>query len=162
MRYEIVLPVAGSYAQIRDFLKRALAEIPVLSVDQLTLKRDEPQRRRDPGRAAPHPPHGEVMKLSLNLSPWKKNAAIIAAAVTVVAGVVAGREKPVAGAHSGEAARPVADDGIDLAKLQRPEATVPQNDPFARNFGQPKPAQVAGRCRKSRRRRRCRSATSAG
>ena len=31
------------------------------------------------------------MKLALNLSPWKKNAAIVAAAVTVVAGVVAGR-----------------------------------------------------------------------
>jgi hypothetical protein len=39
-RYEIVLPVAGSYPQIRDFLKRSLAEIPVLSVDQLTLKRE--------------------------------------------------------------------------------------------------------------------------
>ena len=40
VRYELVLPVAGSYPQIRDFLKRALAEIPVLSLDQLTLKRD--------------------------------------------------------------------------------------------------------------------------
>ena len=39
VRYEIVLPVAGSYPQIREFLKRSLAEIPVLSVDQLTLKR---------------------------------------------------------------------------------------------------------------------------
>ena len=41
VRYEIVLPVAGSYGQIRDFLKRTRAEIPVMSVDQLTLKRDE-------------------------------------------------------------------------------------------------------------------------
>jgi len=41
VRYEIVLPVAGSYAQIRDFLKRAQAEIPVMSVDQVTLKKDE-------------------------------------------------------------------------------------------------------------------------
>lgn len=40
VRYEIVLPVTGSYPQIRDFLKRAAAEIPVLSVDQLSLKRD--------------------------------------------------------------------------------------------------------------------------
>jgi len=40
-RYEIVLPVAGSYPQIRDFLKRSLAEIPVLSVDQLTLKSEK-------------------------------------------------------------------------------------------------------------------------
>jgi len=39
-RYEIVLPVAGSYSQVRDFLKRATAEIPVLSVDQMTLKRE--------------------------------------------------------------------------------------------------------------------------
>lgn len=40
-RYEIVLPVSGSYPQIRDFLKRSLAEIPVLSLDQLTLKREQ-------------------------------------------------------------------------------------------------------------------------
>lgn len=39
-RYEIVLPVAGSYPQLREFLKRALIEIPVLSLDQLTLKRE--------------------------------------------------------------------------------------------------------------------------
>jgi hypothetical protein len=40
VRYEMVLPLAGSYPQIRDFLGRALAEIPVMSVDQLTLKRE--------------------------------------------------------------------------------------------------------------------------
>jgi hypothetical protein len=82
------------------------------------------------------------MKLSLNLTPWKKNAAIIAAAVTVVAGVVAGRERPSLEIIQ-ERVKPVTDDGIDLARLQRSEATVPQNDPFARNFGQPKPAQVS-------------------
>ena len=39
-RYEIVLPVSGTYLQVRDFLKRSLAEIPVLSLDQMTLKRE--------------------------------------------------------------------------------------------------------------------------
>lgn len=39
-RYQILLPVHGSYAQMRDFLDRALAEIPVLSLDQMTLKRE--------------------------------------------------------------------------------------------------------------------------
>jgi hypothetical protein len=39
-RYELSLPVSGSYAQIRDFLNRALAEIPALSLDQMTLRRD--------------------------------------------------------------------------------------------------------------------------
>ena len=75
----------------------ARAEIPVMSVDQLTLKREQSgseRRQRDPGRDAPHSAHGEVMNLRFNLSPWKKNAAIVAAAVTVVAGVVAGRERP--------------------------------------------------------------------
>jgi Tfp pilus assembly protein PilO len=43
-RTQIVLPLTGSYAQMRDFLKRALAEIPVLSLDQMTLKRET---RRD-------------------------------------------------------------------------------------------------------------------
>jgi Tfp pilus assembly protein PilO len=41
VRYEIVLPVAGSYPQIRDFLKRSLAEIPVLSLDSISLKRGQ-------------------------------------------------------------------------------------------------------------------------
>ena len=82
------------------------------------------------------------MRFSLNVSPWKKNAAIVAAAVTVVAGVVAGRERPTVELVL-EKPRAAADDGIDLARLQRPEPTVPQNDPFARNFGQPKPAQVS-------------------
>jgi Tfp pilus assembly protein PilO len=41
VRYEIALPVAGSYTQIRDFLKRALAEMPVLSLDSISLKRGE-------------------------------------------------------------------------------------------------------------------------
>lgn len=40
VRYEVVLPLAGSYPQIRDFLQRSLAEIPVMSLDQLTLKRE--------------------------------------------------------------------------------------------------------------------------
>ena len=40
VRYEMVLPLAGSYPQIRDFLRRARAEIPVMSIDQLTLKRE--------------------------------------------------------------------------------------------------------------------------
>src|SRR6185436_12803714 len=39
-RYEIVLPVAGSYPQLREFLKRALEGIPVLPLDQMTLKRE--------------------------------------------------------------------------------------------------------------------------
>ena len=41
VRYEIVLPVTGSYGQIRDFLKRSLAEIPVMSVDSMNLKRNQ-------------------------------------------------------------------------------------------------------------------------
>ena len=56
-RYEIVLPVAGSYRQLREFLKRALAEIPVLSLDQLTLKRES----RDDGAV-----HAEL-KMTLHL-----------------------------------------------------------------------------------------------
>jgi Tfp pilus assembly protein PilO len=41
VRYEIVLPVSGSYPQVRDFLKRSLAEIPVLSLDSFSIKRNE-------------------------------------------------------------------------------------------------------------------------
>ena len=40
VRYEIALPLTGSYPQIRDFLERAAAEIPVMSIDQISLKRE--------------------------------------------------------------------------------------------------------------------------
>ena len=42
LRYEITLPLSGSYSQIRTFLKNALAEIPILSLDQVNLKKDRP------------------------------------------------------------------------------------------------------------------------
>jgi hypothetical protein len=82
------------------------------------------------------------MNLRFNLSPWKKNAAIVAAAVTVVAGVVAGRERPAVELIH-ERSKPAQDDGIDLAKLRPAEGSVPQNDPFARNFG---PAEAGPSC----------------
>ena len=42
-RYEVVLPLTGSYPQIRSFLAQALVEIPVLSLDQVTLKKERAQ-----------------------------------------------------------------------------------------------------------------------
>jgi hypothetical protein len=44
-RYEITLPLTGSYAQIRSFMDRALAEIPVLSLDQAGFKRNNTGER---------------------------------------------------------------------------------------------------------------------
>jgi hypothetical protein len=38
-----VLPLTGSYPQIRAFLATALAEIPVLSLDQVTIKKERAQ-----------------------------------------------------------------------------------------------------------------------
>ncbi len=38
-RYEIALPLAGDYAQIRAFLENALLQIPVLSLDQVNFRR---------------------------------------------------------------------------------------------------------------------------
>lgn len=37
--YEIVLPVTGSYAQIRAFLERTARRIPALSLDEVSLMR---------------------------------------------------------------------------------------------------------------------------
>lgn len=42
-RYEMILPLTGSYPQIRAFLAQALAEIPVLSLDQVTIKKERAQ-----------------------------------------------------------------------------------------------------------------------
>lgn len=38
-RYQINLPVSGSYPQVRAFLERALADIPVLSLDHASFRR---------------------------------------------------------------------------------------------------------------------------
>jgi hypothetical protein len=68
----------------------------------------------------------------------KKRAAVTIAAVILVVGVVAGREKPALELVQERAPRAAvaADDGIDLDKLRRGEASLPQNDPFSRkNFG---------------------------
>jgi hypothetical protein len=39
-RYEITLPLAGGYTQIRAFLRQSLEEIPVMSLDQVNFKRN--------------------------------------------------------------------------------------------------------------------------
>jgi len=39
-RYQIVLPVRGSYLQIRKFVARVLADVPAAALDEITLKRD--------------------------------------------------------------------------------------------------------------------------
>ena len=49
-RYEIALPVSGSYGELRAFLEAALAEIPVLSLDGVSFTReraDEPRVRAE-------------------------------------------------------------------------------------------------------------------
>jgi len=38
-RYEITLPVTGTYSQIRSFIGGALKEIPALSLDQVSFRR---------------------------------------------------------------------------------------------------------------------------
>jgi hypothetical protein len=68
-----------------------------------------------------------------------KRALAMVLALAAVAGVVAGREKPALEVVR-ERSAPRVDPGIDLAKLGRAEAGLPDADPFAqRGFGaQPK------------------------
>lgn len=78
----------------------------------------------------------------------KRRIAIAVGAAVLVAGVVAGRERPaVELVETRAAAVQTASDGIDLEKLRRNEATLPLNDPFAmRNFAprqEPRPVQEA-------------------
>lgn len=42
-RYEIVLPVAGQYAQIRQFIAQVLHELPALALTDVQLKRESAQ-----------------------------------------------------------------------------------------------------------------------
>jgi nucleoid-associated protein YgaU len=61
----------------------------------------------------------------------KRRIAIALGAIILVVGVVAGRERPTLElAQETSAAR--VEDGIDLDKLQRGEAQLPQTDPFSR------------------------------
>lgn len=39
MRYELVLPVSGPYPGLRRFIDRALAQLPVLALDQVSFER---------------------------------------------------------------------------------------------------------------------------
>jgi hypothetical protein len=63
----------------------------------------------------------------------KKRVAVTVGALILVVGVVAGRERPALELVQEKApqAAAAADDGIDLDKLRRGEASLPQNDPFA-------------------------------
>lgn len=45
-RYRISLPVSGNYTQVRSFIEAALAEIPVLSLDQATFRRKDANEAR--------------------------------------------------------------------------------------------------------------------
>jgi hypothetical protein len=41
-RYELTLPVRGSYPQIRTFVSQILTEVPASSLDELSLRREDP------------------------------------------------------------------------------------------------------------------------
>lgn len=73
----------------------------------------------------------------------KRHIAITLGAAVLVAGVVAGRERPTLEIAAPRVAAPAAD-GIDLERLQRGAASLPQADPFARkSFEAPKQASNA-------------------
>lgn len=75
----------------------------------------------------------------------KRRLAVTVGALILIVGVVAGREKPALELVQEKAPRAAAaaDDGIDLDKLRRGEASLPQNDPFARMKGMEKQAAAA-------------------
>lgn len=77
----------------------------------------------------------------------KRRIAVTLAAVVLVAGVVAGRERPtlelIQESTQTRVAR--ADDGIDLERLQRGESAAPKADPFARKDPAPKETRQAAR-----------------
>ena len=69
--------------------------------------------------------------MKLNLLFLKKRSVVTVAALALAAGMVAGRERPTVELLQ-ERAPQAADDGIDLSKLNRGEASQPQTDLFAR------------------------------
>jgi len=78
--------------------------------------------------------------MRFNLLVLKKRSVITVAALAHAAGMVAGRERPTLDLVQERPAAAAADDGIDLSKLKRGEASVPQSDLFARrDFAPQKP-----------------------
>ncbi len=77
----------------------------------------------------------------------KRRIAVTLAAVVLVAGVVAGRERPALELiqESTQTRVAQADDGIDLERLQRGESAAPKADPFARKDPAPQEAKQAVR-----------------
>jgi hypothetical protein len=41
-RYEVTLPVRGGYPQIREFVSQVLTDVPASSLDELSLRREDP------------------------------------------------------------------------------------------------------------------------
>jgi hypothetical protein len=74
------------------------------------------------------------MKIPFLKRDFPKRAAAVVVALAAVAGVVAGREKPAMELVEAKVSRlaPAPEAEIDLGKLPRVEASVPQIDPFAR------------------------------
>jgi hypothetical protein len=80
----------------------------------------------------------------------KRRIAIAVGAAVLVAGVVAGRERPTIDLVENRVAVQAADDGINLDKLRRNEASTPQSDPFAlKNFAPQAPVVNAAPARPS-------------
>ncbi|HVJ13756.1 MAG TPA: hypothetical protein VNC62_19450, partial [Burkholderiales bacterium] len=79
--------------------------------------------------------------MKFNLLVLKKRSVITVAALALAAGMVAGRERPTLELVQ-ERAPQVADDGIDLSRLNRGEATTPQTDLFARRDFAPQKQQA--------------------
>jgi hypothetical protein len=81
--------------------------------------------------------------MKLNLLFLKKRGVVTVAALALAAGMVAGRERPALDLIQERApAAAAADDGIDLSRLTRGEASVPQSDLFARRDFAPEKQQA--------------------
>lgn len=80
--------------------------------------------------------------MRFNLLVLKKRSVITVAALALAAGMVAGRERPTVELLQERAPQVVADDGIDLSKLNRAEAATPQTDLFARRDFAPQKQQA--------------------
>ena len=159
-RYEIVLPVTGSYAQMRDFLKRAQRRDPgaVGRPDDAQARAAQATARCRPSCASPCTWCSHETRLLM----LKKRAVVRRRArARSPAWSSAARRRRRARAVERARRRSPADD-IDLAQARaaaRPSA--PATDPFARRSFARREAAAAPPRRRSPRRRRCRSATSA-
>ncbi len=184
-RYQVTLPVSGDYARVRGFVNDVLEAVPSAALDELTLKRESVDQPELEARVRFSSVPGSAV---MRVNPKLRAALLIGAlALTLAAvrwadkltdmteasaGAVAEADAAGTGRVRGQQPPLQQTPALDLSKLRRAPVAEPERRPVwpaqlpacpSQGKGDRRPRRRSQRRpRLHRRRRRCRSPTSAG